>query len=87
MKNNLELFFCLQLAFTLVSYSAYSWTLKMEAIYSSETSVDFQRTIRRYITEDSTLGTSRSCHHFYNFRSTRKITTTRGRYRILNMSS
>jgi hypothetical protein len=40
-------------AFTLVSCSAYS-TLKMEAICSSETSVDFQRTKRRYIPEDST---------------------------------
>jgi hypothetical protein len=30
-------------------------TLKMEAICSSETSVDFQRTTRRYITEDRTL--------------------------------
>jgi hypothetical protein len=29
--------------------------MKMEAICSSETSVDFQRTTRRYITEDSTL--------------------------------
>jgi hypothetical protein len=27
----------------------------MEAIFSSETSVDFQRTIRRYIPEDGTL--------------------------------
>jgi hypothetical protein len=30
-------------------------TLKMEAIFSSETSVDFQRTTRRYIPEDGTL--------------------------------
>jgi hypothetical protein len=35
-------------AFTLVSCSTYS-TLKMEAIYFSETSVDFQRTTQRYI--------------------------------------
>jgi hypothetical protein len=35
--------------------SAYSYTLKIEAVYSSETSVDFQRTIRRYIPENSTL--------------------------------
>jgi hypothetical protein len=27
----------------------------MEAIYSSETSVDIQRTTRRYVPEDSTL--------------------------------
>jgi hypothetical protein len=31
---------------------AYSSTLKMEASCSSDTSVDFQRTTRRYITED-----------------------------------
>jgi hypothetical protein len=42
-------------AFMLASCSAYSSTLKMEAIYSSETSVDFQRIIRRYIPEDGTL--------------------------------
>jgi hypothetical protein len=42
-------------AFTLVSCSAYASTLNMEAICSSETSVDFQRTTRRYIPEDSTL--------------------------------
>jgi hypothetical protein len=30
-------------------------TLKMEAIRSSETSLDFQRTIRRYIPEDTTF--------------------------------
>jgi hypothetical protein len=39
----------------LVSCSAYSSTLKKETICSSETSVDFQRTTRRYIPEDSTL--------------------------------
>jgi hypothetical protein len=38
-----------------VSCSAYSSTLKMEAICSFETSVEFQRTTRRYIPEDSTL--------------------------------
>jgi hypothetical protein len=41
--------------FKFVSCSAYSSTLKMEAICSSETSVDFQRTTRRYIPGDSTL--------------------------------
>jgi hypothetical protein len=35
-------------AFTLVSCSAY-YTLKMETICSSETSVDFQRATRRYL--------------------------------------
>jgi hypothetical protein len=34
--------------FTLVSYLAYSSTLKMEAICSSETSVDYQLTTGRY---------------------------------------
>jgi hypothetical protein len=41
-------------AFTLVSCSTYYSTLKMEAIRSSETSVDFQRTTLRYIPEDGT---------------------------------
>jgi hypothetical protein len=41
-------------AFTLVSCSAYS-TLNMEPIRSSETSVVFQWTTRRYIPDDSTL--------------------------------
>jgi hypothetical protein len=31
---------------------AYSLTLKMEATWSSETSVDFQRAARRYVRED-----------------------------------
>jgi hypothetical protein len=42
-------------AFMLASCSAYSSTLKMQAICSSEMLVDFQRTTRRYIPEDSTL--------------------------------
>jgi hypothetical protein len=47
--------FCLSPAFTLVSCLAYSSTLKMEASFSSETSVDFQRIARRYIPGDRTL--------------------------------
>jgi hypothetical protein len=39
--------------FTLDSSLAYSSDLKMEATCSSETSVDFQRTTRRYIPEDN----------------------------------
>jgi hypothetical protein len=39
------------------SCSAYSSTLKMEAICSSETSVEFQPTTWRYIPEESTLRT------------------------------
>jgi hypothetical protein len=46
---------CLPHAFTLVSCLACSSTLKMKATRSSQTSVDFQRTTRRYIPEDSTL--------------------------------
>jgi hypothetical protein len=42
-------------AFTLVSSSPYSSALKMEAVCSPETSVDFQRTTRRYIPEDNAL--------------------------------
>jgi hypothetical protein len=46
---------CLPPALTLVSHSAYSSALKMEEICSSETSVDFERTTRRYMPEDSTV--------------------------------
>jgi hypothetical protein len=38
--------------FMLVSSLAYTLTLKMEAMFSSKTSVDFQRTIRHYIPKD-----------------------------------
>jgi hypothetical protein len=41
--------------FTLVSCLGYYSTMKMEATCSSETSVDFQPTTRRYIPEDRTL--------------------------------
>jgi hypothetical protein len=41
--------------FMLVSYLAYSLTLKNEVTCFSETPVGFQRTIRRYIPEDRTL--------------------------------
>jgi hypothetical protein len=43
-----------------------SSTLKMEAICSSETSVDTQRTTRRYIPEDGTLHN----HHCENLKPT-----------------
>jgi hypothetical protein len=46
---------CLGPDFTLVSCSTYYSTLKMEAICSSETSFDSQRTTQRYIPEDGTL--------------------------------
>jgi hypothetical protein len=45
--------------FMLVSCLAYSLALKMEAICSSETSVNFQRTARCYIPEDRTLNNLR----------------------------
>jgi hypothetical protein len=51
-------------AFMLVSCLAYSSTLKMEAICSSDTSVDFQQFTRRYIPEDSTLYTHVACIGF-----------------------
>jgi hypothetical protein len=50
-------------AFTPIRYSAYSSTLKMEAICSSEMSVDFQRTTRRYIREGRTLHNHRCENH------------------------
>jgi hypothetical protein len=46
---------CLTPAFMLVSCWAFISTLKMEAICSSETSVDTQRITRRYIPEGGTL--------------------------------
>jgi hypothetical protein len=46
---------CLPSVFTQASCLAYSSTLKMEATYSSETSVDFQWTTWHYIQGDRTL--------------------------------
>jgi hypothetical protein len=43
---------CLPSAFMLISRLTYSSTLKMKATCSSETSVDFQRTTRCYISQD-----------------------------------
>jgi hypothetical protein len=54
-ETSLKAKLCLPPALTLVSCSAYYSTLKMEAICSSEASVDFQRTTRCYIPEDSIL--------------------------------
>jgi hypothetical protein len=47
--------FCFPHVFTRVSCSAYFFTLKMEAIYSSKRSADTQRTTPRYIPEEGTL--------------------------------
>jgi hypothetical protein len=49
-------------AFILVSFLVYFSKMKMEATCSSETSVDFQRTTRRYIPEDRTLHTNNYYH-------------------------
>jgi hypothetical protein len=46
---------CLPRVFRLVSCSAYSSTLEMEAMIFSETSVDFKETARRNIREDSII--------------------------------
>jgi hypothetical protein len=46
-------YFVLPPVFKLVSLSEYS-TLKMKALNSSETTVDFQRATRHYIPEEST---------------------------------
>jgi hypothetical protein len=46
---------CLSPSFVLISCSAYSSILKMEATCSSENSVDFQRTTRCYIPKDMNL--------------------------------
>jgi hypothetical protein len=61
--------------FTLVSCSAYSLTLKMEETYSSETSVDFQLTTRRYIPEDSALHNHR-CENLKSYILGNHSTTT-----------
>jgi hypothetical protein len=52
-------------ALTLLSCSAYFSTLKMEAICSSVTLVDFQWATQRYIPQDSTLHN----HHCENLKS------------------
>jgi hypothetical protein len=44
--------------FTLVSCLSHSLTLKIEAIYSTEISVDFQRTTRRYVSKTELLITT-----------------------------
>jgi hypothetical protein len=62
---------CLPPAFTLIPSSAYFFTLKMEAICSSATSVDFQRNTMRYISEDGILRASTflpiTCSHKHLF--------------------
>jgi hypothetical protein len=55
LEEHIAFIFSLSPAFTLVSWLPYSSTLKMEAICSSETSVDSEWTTQRYIPEDSPL--------------------------------
>jgi hypothetical protein len=50
----------------LVSFLAYFSSLEMKATYSSGTSVDFQRTARRYIPKDRTLH-NRSCDNLKSY--------------------
>jgi hypothetical protein len=56
-------------AFRLISFSAYNSTLRMEAICSSETSVDFQRTTRRNISGDRTLQWLKHIKHIHTLLS------------------
>jgi hypothetical protein len=59
---------CLPYAFMLVSCSAYSTTMKMEAACSTETSLNFQQTTRRYIPEDRILHNHR-CEHLKSYQT------------------
>jgi hypothetical protein len=68
-RNQRKSKLCLPPAFTLASCLPYFSTLKMEATCSSETSVNFQRTTRRYISEDSTLHNHR-CENLKSFNKT-----------------
>jgi hypothetical protein len=74
---------CLTPAFMMISCSDYSSTLKMENIYSSETSVDFQQTTRRYIPEDTTLLQSQTFYTGSTCGSTHTPRETSGKW--LNM--
>jgi hypothetical protein len=56
--------------------------LQKEAIYSSETLVDFQGTIRRYITEDSTFYS----HHCENLKSYKEFVGQLNSYSVLKKS-
>jgi hypothetical protein len=54
------------IAFLSVCFISFSSTLKMEAACSSETSVNFQRTMHRYIPADRTLN-NRRCENFKSY--------------------
>ena len=51
----------LAVCFMLLSSLSYIWALEMEAIYSPETSVDFQPTMKTYSVEDRTCPPSPYC--------------------------
>jgi hypothetical protein len=55
LEIELRLYNSLSICFILVSFLAYSSTLKMEATCSSEMCVDYQQTTRRYVQEDRIL--------------------------------
>jgi hypothetical protein len=61
-----------------VSRSPYFSTLKMEAACSSETSVDIQRTTRRYIPEDRTL-LNHGCENLRSYKWKQKCKTVHRR--------
>jgi hypothetical protein len=74
---------CLPAAFTLVFCPAYFSTLRMESICYSETSVDFQRTTRRYIPEDSTLHNYRcGSLKYYKLRDVHLVNATTASQRL-----
>jgi hypothetical protein len=59
-------YFLLATFFTLISCLAYSSTLMMQMTCSSETSVNFKRTTRRYIPENRTLHNHR-CEYLKSY--------------------
>jgi hypothetical protein len=60
-------------SFILVFWLAYSYTLKMEATCSSETSVDFQQNTRRYTSEGKIIHN----HYCENLKSSSPLTDLR----------
>jgi hypothetical protein len=60
-SNNIQPSFFVCACFILVSFLAYSSTLTMEAICSSETSVYFHLTAQRYVKEDRNFNNKLVC--------------------------
>jgi hypothetical protein len=73
---------CFPPAFTLVSFLAYSSTLKFEAKCFSETSFGLQRTTRRYIPEEITLHN----HRCDSLKSCKEVILALGFYLIKGMA-